>query len=279
MARGAEAAYSNEADYVVVGSGSSGAAIAGRLAQSGASVIVLEAGKSDEQFLVKKPGMIGPMHSVPQIKKHGRLGLLLGAAEAPPRPQDAGPARQGRRRLELDQRHGLRARQPRQLRLLGGRGQHRLGRRQRQRGVQAHGGLRGRRERLPRRRRADPGHPQQDPAGGVAAVPPGRPPTPSAAKILDDYNAESQEGVSRMQQNAADGLRYSASRGYIHHLAPADLRAAVRDAGHARSSSRTAARSASRSPTSARRAPARRGPSAPARRSSSRPASSAPRSC
>ena len=62
------APYTNEADYVVVGSGSSGAAIAGRLAQSGASVIVLEAGKSDEQYLVKKPGMIGPMHSVPQIK-------------------------------------------------------------------------------------------------------------------------------------------------------------------------------------------------------------------
>ena len=37
-------------------------------------------------------------------------------------------------------------------------------------------------------------------------------------KVLDDYNAESQEGVSRMQQNAADGLRYSASRGYIHNL-------------------------------------------------------------
>ena len=63
-----KAPYRNEADYVVVGSGSSGAAVAGRLAQSGASVIVLEAGKSDEQFLVKKPGMIGPMHAVPKIK-------------------------------------------------------------------------------------------------------------------------------------------------------------------------------------------------------------------
>src|SRR5438552_373444 len=42
-------------------------------------------------------------------------------------------------------------------------------------------------------------------------------------KILDDYNAESQEGVSRMQQNAADGLRYSASRGYFHHLQPGGL--------------------------------------------------------
>ena len=37
-------------------------------------------------------------------------------------------------------------------------------------------------------------------------------------KILDDYNAESQEGISRMQQNAAGGLRYSASRGYLHDL-------------------------------------------------------------
>src|SRR3954464_7975340 len=70
-----EAVYSNEADYVVVGSGSSGAAIAGRLAQSGASVIVLEAGKSDEQFLVKKPGMIGPMHSEPKIKAKVDWGL------------------------------------------------------------------------------------------------------------------------------------------------------------------------------------------------------------
>ncbi|MEO7350306.1 MAG: choline dehydrogenase, partial [Marmoricola sp.] len=37
-------------------------------------------------------------------------------------------------------------------------------------------------------------------------------------KILDDYNAESQEGVARMQQHASNGLRYSASRGYIHDL-------------------------------------------------------------
>jgi choline dehydrogenase len=38
-------------------------------------------------------------------------------------------------------------------------------------------------------------------------------------KILDDYNAEEQEGIARMQQNAANGLRYSASRGYLHNLA------------------------------------------------------------
>ena len=64
-----QAPYTNEADYVVIGSGSSGAAVAGRLAESGASVIVLEAGKSDKQFLVKKPGMIGPMHAEPKLKQ------------------------------------------------------------------------------------------------------------------------------------------------------------------------------------------------------------------
>src|SRR6476661_1477206 len=70
-----KAPYRNEADYVVVGSGSSGAAVAGRLAQSGASVIVLEAGKSDEQYLVKKPGMIGPMHAEPKLKARVDWGL------------------------------------------------------------------------------------------------------------------------------------------------------------------------------------------------------------
>lgn len=49
------APYKNEADSVVVGSGSSGAAVAGRLAQSGASVIVLEAGRSDASSSSRSP--------------------------------------------------------------------------------------------------------------------------------------------------------------------------------------------------------------------------------
>jgi choline dehydrogenase-like flavoprotein len=57
------------ADYVVVGSGSSGAIIARRLADTGARVTLLEAGGRDNRQLVRKPGMIGPMHSVPQLKK------------------------------------------------------------------------------------------------------------------------------------------------------------------------------------------------------------------
>ncbi|MGN6609523.1 MAG: GMC family oxidoreductase N-terminal domain-containing protein, partial [Jatrophihabitans sp.] len=57
------------ADYIVVGSGSAGAIVARRLADSGASVILIEAGRRDNTILVRKPGMIGPMHAVPQLKK------------------------------------------------------------------------------------------------------------------------------------------------------------------------------------------------------------------
>jgi choline dehydrogenase len=41
--------------------------------------------------------------------------------------------------------------------------------------------------------------------------------------VNDDYNGASQQGISYMQQNAVGGLRYSASRGYVHNLAPATL--------------------------------------------------------
>jgi choline dehydrogenase len=56
-------------DYIVVGAGSAGAIIARRLADTGATVTLLEAGGKDNRQLVRKPGMIGPMHSVPQLKK------------------------------------------------------------------------------------------------------------------------------------------------------------------------------------------------------------------
>ncbi|GAB2550730.1 GMC family oxidoreductase [Nocardia heshunensis] len=56
-------------DYIVIGSGSAGAIIARRLADSGATVTLFEAGGPDRSRLVRKPGMIGPMHSVPQLKK------------------------------------------------------------------------------------------------------------------------------------------------------------------------------------------------------------------
>lgn len=213
---------SDEADYVVVGSGSSGAAIAGRLAESGASVIVLEAGKTDEKLLVRKPGMIGPMHAVPQLKKLVDWGYY-----------------------SVPQKHLLDRRMPvPRGKVVGGSSS-----------VNGMVYVRGNRANFDswaaegnvgwdadsvnaaykRLEDFEDGENDFRGSGGPIRVTRGKIPQEGSlqflqatadtlgCKILDDYNAESQEGVSRMQQNAAGGLRYSASRGYIHDLAPATL--------------------------------------------------------
>ncbi|NHA00462.1 hypothetical protein G5V59_11475 [Nocardioides sp. W3-2-3] len=140
-------------------------------------MILLEAGKSDDKgmhrYFTKKPGMIGPMHSEPKLERLFDWGYrsvpqagLDGRRMPAPRGKVGGGSR-------LGQRDGLRAGQSRELRLLGGRGQRRVGCRRRQRGLQALRGLRGRRERLPRRRRPDPDLPQGQAAGGHPPVHPG----------------------------------------------------------------------------------------------------------
>ena len=75
------------------------------------------------------------------------------------RPQAPGAARPAARRLQRDQRHGLRARPGAGLRHLGADGQPRLELRGRPALLQAHGKLRGRRRRrFPRPRRPAPRH-------------------------------------------------------------------------------------------------------------------------
>lgn len=62
-----------QADYVVVGAGSAGCALARRLAESGASVVLLEAGGSDTarglKNLIEIPGAVAALLSTPQLKK------------------------------------------------------------------------------------------------------------------------------------------------------------------------------------------------------------------
>jgi len=210
------------ADYVVIGSGSSGAAIAGRLAESGASVIVLEAGKSDEKLLVKKPGMIGPMHAVPQLKKTVDWGYY-----------------------SVPQKHLLDRRMPvPRGKVVGGSSSvngmvYVRGNRANYDSWAAEGNVGWDADSVnaayKRLEDFEDGENAFRGAGGPIRVTRNTTPQEGSLQflhatagvigcgILDDYNAESQEGVSRMQQNAADGLRYSASRGYIHHLAPPAL--------------------------------------------------------
>jgi choline dehydrogenase-like flavoprotein len=57
------------ADYVVVGAGSAGAVVASRLAERGASVVLLEAGRKDNTRMASVPGMITMVHTVPQLQK------------------------------------------------------------------------------------------------------------------------------------------------------------------------------------------------------------------
>ncbi|MDT7798714.1 MAG: choline dehydrogenase, partial [Actinomycetota bacterium] len=217
----------DEADYVVVGSGSSGAAIAGRLAESGASVIVLEAGKTDEKLMIKKPGLVGPMHAVPQLKKPFDWGLY-----------------------SVPQKHVLDRRMPvPRGKVVGGSSS-----------INGMVYVRGNRANFDswaaegntgwdadsvnaaykRMEDFEDGENAFRGAGGPIRVTRNKIPQEGAlqflqatadtigCKILDDYNAQAQEGVSRMQQNAADGLRYSASRGYLHHLAPPTLQLQTR---------------------------------------------------
>jgi choline dehydrogenase len=212
----------SEADYVVVGSGSSGSAVAGRLAQAGHSVILLEAGKTDEKFLVRKPGMIGPMHSVPQIKKTVDWGFystpqkhILDRKMPVPRGKVVGGsssingmvyvrgnranydswAAEGNAGWDAD---SVNAAYKRMEDFEDGENAFRG----------ADGPIRITRNKFPQEGTYQFLEATSDALG---------------VKINDDYNGESQEGISRMQQNAADGLRYSASRGYVHNLAPATL--------------------------------------------------------
>ncbi len=213
-----QAPYKNEADYVVVGSGSSGAAVAGRLAQTGASVIVLEAGKSDEQFLVKKPGMIGPMHAEPKIKAKVDWGYystpqehLLNRRMPVPRGKVVGGsssingmvyvrgnranydswAAEGNTGWDAD---SVNAAYKRMEDFEDGANDYRG----------AGGPIKVGRNKMPQEGTLQFIQATSDALG---------------VKVLDDYNADAQEGIARMQQNTADGLRYSASRGYIHNLA------------------------------------------------------------
>jgi choline dehydrogenase-like flavoprotein len=107
-----------EFDYVIVGGGSAGCALAGRLSEDpGTTVCVLEAGGADSSVFVRAPlgfivdGALGPDE---------QLALLHHAAEGFRRAQGLSAARQGAGRLELDQRDGVHPLQPQRLRRVGG---------------------------------------------------------------------------------------------------------------------------------------------------------------
>ena len=93
-----------EADFVIVGAGSAGSAIAARLSEDGThSVLVLEHGGTDAGPFIRMPGAL----SYPMNMSRYDWGY-----RTEPEPHLNGrrlacPRGKGDRRLVLDQRHGL----------------------------------------------------------------------------------------------------------------------------------------------------------------------------
>jgi choline dehydrogenase len=209
------------ADYLIVGAGSAGCVLARRLADTGASVILIEAGRRDNTQLVRKPGMIGPLHSVPQLKKTVDWG-----------------------HYSVEQKHALGRKIPQTHgKVVGGsssingmvfvRGNHK------NYDDWAAEGNTGWSydDVLPSFKRfesfEDGGNDFRGGDGPIKVIR-ARELTPASESFVealsetagvkrnDDYNAAEQEGVSLFQQSNADGLRYSAAVGYLDDR-PANL--------------------------------------------------------
>jgi choline dehydrogenase len=206
-----------EADFVIVGGGSAGCAVAGRLAAAGHQVVLIEAGKDDQRnFMVNKPGMIGPMHAEPKLKKTVDWGYhTVPQANA--------------RNRELPQPRG---------KVLGGSSSIN--------GLLWVRGNRANYDAWATESNADwnadavnavyqkiedfeDGADAYRGAGGPIKVTRHNQPTEASltfqqaaaeslsVKVQHDYNGAEQEGLSIFQQSAANGRRFSAARGYLHN--------------------------------------------------------------
>jgi choline dehydrogenase len=224
MGQRSKRAVPGEADYVVVGAGSAGCVLAARLAASGARVVLIEAGGSDRTTLVRKPGLIAAVHSVPQLKARLDWGYYsVPQAEALGRkiPQTRGKVLGGSGSVNgmlfvrgnaanydswaaegcegwtyadvLPSFKKLESWEDGETEFRGGAGPIKV------------------------RRQTDV---TTATLGFMEAFA-----DTAGVKVIEDYNGESQEGIAIVQQSADGGLRYSSSVGYLddHGMAHLDV--------------------------------------------------------
>ena len=152
--------------------------------------------------------------SYPMNMRRYDWGFRSGAGAASRRPRPGHAARQGDRRIVLDQRHGLCARPCARLRHLGGDGRQGLGLSPRAALLQAHGELPRRRGGLARHRRAAPCHARRACAIRSTA-PSSRRGAQAGYPVTDDYNGRQQEGFGAMEMTVWHGRRWSAANAYL----------------------------------------------------------------
>jgi choline dehydrogenase len=209
------AASTEEFDYIIVGSGSAGGVIAGRLSEDpNTTVLVLEAGGTDRNKYCMVPGMITVMHSIPQVKKKFDWGNHTA-------PQAFGAERR------IPYVRG---------RVVGGSSSingmvYVRGNRQNYEDWEAEGckgwGFRDALRCFKRYEDWEGGENEYRGAGGPVGVTASKDLTPASqglmqaiaetcrVPVLDDYNGASQEGVGPCQMNARKGRRYGSSEAYL----------------------------------------------------------------